>query len=237
MSFISVEDPSVSEVRDIPWKVGKYKKQELSRGFRISFELPKLGDSEWKSLHNNNGVSGWLIRLRKKSNMRNEILGYFAVEMISPKPGSEFLYRVSSSDKASIGINYAASSISTRLDHLPCPAFDHRILIDEIEVTHRPVGRKLWVTSPADERTIGAKVNLISYSAVSVNGGMSLIGEYYIDLALYNPKQKLKKSSYIELANHVSLTKEENVVIKGCENFQVPDVEDHNPVKKFKFGN
>ncbi len=202
----------------------------------MTFDLPILNDEDWKSLYRNSGVTGWLIRLRKKSTVRNKVLGYFAVEMISPKPGSETIFRIQSSKTASLGVYYAASSISSRLDHLPCPAFDHRLLIDEIEVSKSPVGKVLWATSPSDQQTINAKVDLISYSAITINGGMSLMGDYYVDLALYNPKTKNRMSSYMELANFVSVKKEKTKIIKGCENYVVPDQEDQNSVKKFKFG-
>lgn len=236
-AFVRIVDPSVSSVKNISWRVGKYGKEKVSRGFRMYFELPKLSDEAWKSLYENEAINGWLIRLRRKNNLRNEVMGYYAVEMISPKPESKSIYRIQGTKEASLGVYYAASSISSRLDHLPCPAFDHRFWLDDIEVTDRPVGERLWVTNPVDEITMRPKVTVISYSAVTINGGMSLKGEYYIDLALYNTFTKKKKTSLIELANHVSVQKEEERVIKGCENYVVPDKGDQDPIKKFKFGN
>ncbi len=236
-SYVKIDNPEVNDVKHITWRVGKYGKQKVSRGFRMHFDLPILSDSAWKSLYVDETINGWLIRLRRKSNLRNEILGYYSIEMISPKPGSKSIYRIQGTKQSSLGINYAASSISSRLDQLPCPAFDHSLWLEDFEVVDSPVGQRMWVTNPVDEQRMAPKVIPISYSAVTVNGGMSLIGDYYIDLALYNTATKRKKTAFLELANYVSVKEEEDRTVKGCENYVVPNKGDQDPVKKFKFGN
>ncbi len=226
----------VTGVKVIPWKVGKFRKQEVSRGFRLSFELPVLAEDAWLKLYRETAANGLLIKLRRKSSVRNETLGYFSMEMISPKPGSKNLYRYNQSNKASVGIYYAASSVSTRLDQLPCPAFNHRYLIDDAYIETNRLGERFWATSPSDRQSISAKVERISYSPVNVNGGMSLAGNYHIDIALYDTLGKQRLSSYIELSDYGAIKKEETVVIKGCENYVVPEKGNDDPTKKFKFG-
>lgn len=176
------------------------------------------------------------MRLRRKTPNRNEVMGYLGMEMISLKPGTKDSFRFSTSKKGSVGVYYAASSISTRLDSLPCPALNHRLLIDDGEVVSDNSQEKLWAASPVDRKTMSAKVHQISYSPITLNGGMSLIGDYYIDLAMYNTNTKIRSSAWLPISNYLAIKKEEEIVIKGCENFVVPDRGSGDPVKKFHFG-
>lgn len=226
----------ITDHRVIKWKVGKYGKDVVSRGFRLTFEVPDLNEREWQSIFEHNEANGWIIRLRKKYTTRNEVMGFMAMEMISLKPGTEKRFRVSKSRKGSVGVYYAASSISTRLDSLPCPALNHRLLIDSSEVINESRREKLWVTSAVDKKLMSAKVQLISYSPITLNGGMSLKGDYFIDLALYNTTTRYRVSGWVPIANYVSIQKEEDVAVKGCENYVVPTKGTEDPTKKFKFG-
>lgn len=236
MAYIKAEEVSVSEVNVIPWKVGKLRRQEVSRGFRLSFEIPALSEDAWKQLFKETSANGWLMRLRRKSAVRSETLGYFSMEMVSPKPGSSNIFRYNSSKKASIGIYYAASSVSTRLDQLPCPAFNHRFEIEETDIKSNHFGERFWGTSPSDRQSISAKVERIGYSPININGGTKLEGTYHIDIALFDTRGKQRMSSYVELSNYGEIVKEETQVIKGCENFTVPKRQNYDPAKKFKFG-
>lgn len=235
-AYVRAKDFGVEDILVIKWKVGKFAKQTVSRGFRLSFDIPVLDEAHLKTLYKERGANGWLVRLRRKSGLRNENMGYFAMEVISPKPGSETSFRYSSSKKASIGIYYAASSVSTRLDQLPCPAFGHRLIIEDADVVKSNVGELLWASSSSESYDVSAKVQLISYSPITFNGGMELKGDYYIDLALYNTQSKQRLSSYLQISNYGAIKKEEIVSVKGCENYIVPNKGEHSPRKKFKFG-
>lgn len=236
MAYIKAKEVQVTDIDVIPWKVGKYRKQEVSRGFRLSFEIPSISESSWLKLYKETDANGWLVRLRRKSATRSETLGYFSMEMVSPKPGSSNFFRYNSSKKASVGIYYAASSVSTRLDQLPCPAFNHRYEIEDAEIAKNHVGERFWGTSPSDKQGVSAKIDRIGYSPININGGTKLAGSYHIDVALFDSTSKQRLSSYVELNNYGAILKEETQVIKGCENFTVPKRENYDPANKFKFG-
>lgn len=234
--YIRSDRATVSEFRKINWKVGKYGKDTVSRGFRLSFELPLVEEEGLRVLYEEKGVDAWLIRLRRKQGLRNEIMAYFSMNLVSSKPGGSSKLRFQSPRKGSIGIYYAASSISTRLDSLPCPALGHRLYLDEAGIEKVGRGQQMWVVSSAEESSISAKVGLISYSPLTVNGGMSLKGEYFIDLAFYNSLGKKRMSSFLPLNDKGQVGKEEFVNVKGCENYVVPSKGSGDPVKNFRFG-
>ncbi len=233
--YIRSDRGRVSELRKIDWKVGKYGKDIVSRGFRLSFELPIVEEEGLKILYEKKNVDAWLIRLRRRQGIRNETMSYFSLNLVSQKPGSTKL-RFQSPNKGSVGVYYAASSLSTRLDTLPCPALEHRLFLKESSIESVNKGEQMWMISSAEESHISAKVNLISYSPLTVNGGMSLMGEYFVDLAFYNSKEKMRVSAFLPLADKVQVNEEAFVKVKGCENFVVPEKGSGDPVKKFNFG-
>jgi len=236
-AYIKAHNVAISDMRVIKWRVGKFGKDILSRGFRLSFELPLLSDEALKVLYEKKNIDSWLIRLKRKQGLHSEILGYYSMTMISPDPRHSSRLRFRSPKKASIGINYAASSISMRLSELPCPALNHRLLIDDYEVKNKGTNKQSWVVSGVDDYYVSPKVTMISYSPITVNGGMKLKGDYSVELAFYNQKLKRRLSSFVTLMNIASVEKEAEVTVKGCENYIVPNREEGegNPVQRFKF--
>jgi hypothetical protein len=234
--YIRSDQGTVSGVRRIDWKVGKYGKDIVSRGFRLSFELPVIEEEGLRVLYEKRNVDAWLIRLRRKQGLRNETMAYFAMNLVSAKPSGLNELRFQSPRKGSVGIYYAASSISTRLDSLPCPALGHRLYLDEVSLESASRGQQMWVVSAAEETSITAKVDLISYSPLTVNGGMKLKGEYFIDIAFYNSSEKKRMSAFLPVNDKGLVEKESPVTVKGCENYVVPDKGSGDPVKKFRFG-
>ncbi len=223
-------------MRVIPWRVGKYGKDILSRGIRFSFDLPQIDDQSLELLFKEKNIDSWLIKLERRQGIRTENLGYFSMMLVSPDPRSPSHLRFNSPKKGSLGVNYAASSISMRLNELPCPALDHRLLIDEFGLKASGSAHQQWVVSGADDFYVPAKVTMISYSPIEVNGGMELKGNYSIEIAFYNQKLKRRLSSFVELQKVAAIDKEIEVAVKGCENYIVPERGKDNTLDKFKFG-
>ena len=202
---------------------------------RIQFGLPKLNDDQMEKLASK-GVDSWLVRLKRRGMTSSQTLGYFSLQFVSPNPRTRRKYRGISS--GSIGINFAAASVSMRLDSLPCPAFNHRKRVVDYGVKKNRVPKQSFSVSAANFDYISAKVEPISYSPVAVNGGMDLKGNYSIEVALFQMDGKRKRSSFIELAHVGYVAKSEEIGVKGCENYKVPDAhkKDTEPYNKFKFG-
>ncbi len=235
-AYIKTHDVAIDEMRVVPWRVGKFGKDLVSRGIRFSFEMPQIDDDALELLYDKKKIDAWLIKLERKQGLHTEILGYYSMMLVSPDPRNSSHLRFSSPKKGSIGVNYAASSISMRLNELPCPALNHRLLIDDYEIKKSGLSKQEWVVSGADDYYVPAKVTMISYSPVTVNGGMELKGDYSVEIAFYNQKLKRRLSSFVPLVNAARVEKEIEVAVKGCENYVVPDREKgDDPVKKFKF--
>ena len=51
------------------------------------------------------------------------------------------------------------------------------------------------------------------------------LGDYVIEMALLNRHEQKLMSSWYESENYASVTDEDDVFLKGCDNFKIPDPE------------
>lgn len=236
--FIYADDLKVKLIKEVPWKVGPYYKQKISRGIRIHFGLPQLSADDMKKLYDKKGIDSWIVRVKRRASTSSRTMGYFAVQFAFENPKEPGKMRYVQSGTASVGIYYAASSLSTRLDNIPCPALDHRLKINDVVVEESKTGQsKLFSITSGETESIRAKVHAIAYSPVTVNGGMNLTGEYLAEIALYRLGKKEKASSYITLDDYARVGREQTTVIRGCKGYRIPERsdKDDNLMKKFKF--
>lgn len=236
--YVYVDELKVNLIKEVPWKVGPYYKQEISRGVRIHLELPKMKKSDMEKLYLEKKIDAWIVRLKRRASTSSRTMGYFVAQFAFPKPEKPEKIRYAPSSSASMGVYYAASSLSTRLDHIPCPALDHRLKIGDIAIEEsKSDRRKLFSVTSAEREKIRAKVHHIAYSPVTVNGGMVLAGEYIAEIAFYNTIEKEKSSSWVRLDNYARVGREQTKVIRGCKGYRIPErsEDDDNVIKKFKF--
>lgn len=230
-AIIKSEDAGIEGFELVEWKVGIAKKEIIHRGFTLSFELPKLSEKARAQLFDEMKIDSWLIRVRQN----DKAIAYAGMQFISQMPGSNSFFRFTKTSRGSIGINYAASSLSTRLDRVPCPVLDHRLFIERAKVVNSKRSVRVSVTS-SESSTPPGKVEMISFSPVTVNGGMNLVGVYQIEIALYNSKEKKVMSQFSEISNTLNIEREKRVTVKGCEGYNLPPKTDSDPMKEFKFG-
>lgn len=231
--FIKVFNSNIEDFRTISWKVGAYGKQTISKGMQITVALPVVSEDDLEILHKKKKVDSWLLKVSRKSSLRRETVGYFSVEFMSKKRGTP---RVRLVRKTGVGVFYSAASISMRLSKSLCPAFKHNKKIDDIELQGSFTEQMISLTAGDIER-INAKVPEVTYSPLSFNGGSSLKGTYYVDIALYNKNEKTRYSSYLRTGKQIVIDKEESVFLKGCQGKEPvgSSNESEDPVKKFRF--
>ncbi|GAB4019660.1 MAG: hypothetical protein Fur0010_21880 [Bdellovibrio sp.] len=218
----------------IPWTVGILGKVKVAKGINIKVAFPQLEKEAIEDLVKNRGVNSWLIRVRRRHFGRSEILGFLYVPIALPGANDSSV-RVKQTKGGFFSVYYAAAALSSRFEKFDCPAFDHNLWIDDIEVYNDKSAGNMIATSPSEMEIISAKVEAFSYSPITLNGGKSLTGEYVIDLALYNHQSKRKVSNYLELDQKIKVSTELPVHIEGCAGFKIPQREEDSS-KKFKFG-
>lgn len=227
---VGAEDADV-----VPWTVGFLGKQKVAKGIKIKVKFPQLETEDIEDLVNNRGADSWLIRVRRRTMGRSEILGFLYVPIALPGTKDAGQMRIKQTKGGFFSVYYAAAAISSRFEKFDCPAFDHDKWIDEIKVETDNTPGSVIATSPSEMEIVSARVEAFTYSTITLNGGRSLTGEYIIDLALYNQTEKRKMSNYLELADRVFVSKEVSVPLEGCTGFKIPPKEEEKS-KPFKFG-
>ena len=124
--YLYIANTHITDIKEVPWRVGPYRKQLLSQGVQIRFTLPPLSQKTIKHLYHNKQADAWLIRLRRRTLVSSQTMGYFSLLFAGPILGSPHKIYYQAPRKAAIGVYYAAASISMRLGALLCPALGHR---------------------------------------------------------------------------------------------------------------
>lgn len=227
----------ISRVEAIDWKVGALGKETVSKGVRIKIDFPRLRIDDIEDLVTKTELDSWLVRVHKQTGYGSNILGHFYIPMINPGNKGSSL-RVSQMEYGMVNIYYAASSVSPRFENLNCPPFNHQLYIDDDDVVIEETDflTKVMV-NPSDYALVQAKLDTFGYQPTTLNAGMNLVGSYYVDVALYDSRSKMRRSSFLRLPQTVRIKLERTRPVSGCADAQVPaQPKDTRSFRDFKFG-
>ena len=156
-------------------------------------------------------MSFWIIRLLVNKGTKVQDLGTTYAPFISKQAS-----RVRSATSGSIALRvyYAAAYASERFRSFYCPAFGHNKKISSLDIEDSNEEFSLDVNS---QLSFSEKPQLVELSPSSFNGGNSLIGEYYLELALYDSKNKVIHSAFTRVPGSVLIRAEETIPIPSCE--------------------
>ncbi|MBK22419.1 MAG: hypothetical protein CME70_00315 [Halobacteriovorax sp.] len=227
----------ISSVDVAKWKVGPLRRQEVSKGVRVKVNFPLLEKEQLKDLVNSMEIDSWLIRIKRRTLITNEVLDSFYVPLILPGRGKTDL-RIKQIPAGFVNLYYSAAAVSTRFEKFNCPAFDHRRIVEEFEIKKVESRTKSIRGNRRTPSYYNRKLTPYTYSPFPVNGGKELNGEYHFEIALFNSKEKTKKSNWFAIGEAVKITKESTLPsIKGCKNFKIPERDSKiDEVQDFKFG-
>lgn len=225
---------SSSEVAD--WRVGPLRRQEVSKGLKIKLDFPQLEKDHLQKLVETIGIDSWIIRVKRKTLITSETLDTFYVPVLVPGRGKSD-FRIKQVQAGFLNLYYAAAAISSRFERFQCPAFDHDKVITDFEIIDVYGREKAIRASKRNASLVTGKIERYSYRPFPVNVGKDMTGEYHFEIALYNVKEKLRKSNWFELHEAIKVTKEKSVNIKGCKDFKIPKNDSKlDDIRNFKFG-
>ncbi len=227
---------SISSAEIADWRVGPLRRQEVSKGIKIKLDFPQLETEHLQDLVNTIKIDSWIIRVKRKTLVTSETLDSFYVPLIVPGRGKS-KFRIKQVQAGFVNIYYSAAAISTRFEKFQCPAFDHSKEVTDFEVIDTVSREKAIRASRTNASQVSGKLEAYSYRPFPINAGKNLTGEYHFEIALYNAKEKLRKSNWFELHEAIKVSKEKHVDIKGCKNFKIPENDSTiDNVQDFKFG-
>ena len=111
-------------------------------------------------------------------------------------------------------IFYHAASVSEEFRRFHCPAFDHRYLINNIKLHKESADEfDLYVRK---NLAIKGRISKPSFAPVIISAGLSLVGKYIVEIALYNSKEKRIYTPFKQLSNTIEISSEERVSVPSC---------------------
>ena len=201
----------VSSLSEAKWKVGKHLSNTISKNLNMVLALPKIDSDDVMFLQTTYGVDAWLVKIIQSNALSSHME---LVTIYAP-------FRVRQSGRAggllmkslSFNFTYAAAAISERFRRFNCPAFSHDKRLDKWEIVgeEKPIEILVRPEARFDER-----LKLSELVPTTLNVGNTMVGDYYIEVALFNTAQKQTYSSFQRLPFHLKVLSEDSIVVDGC---------------------
>lgn len=195
----------VERVYDLPWKVGKVEKKEVSMGFVIEFNVPTLATDDARDLIKKYKVDSWIFKVEKIRGGIPMTYGYVNVPFKNVNK---------SLSTTSIKIYYAAAAASGRFRSFECPAFKHRKKIKNFDIKYS--GDEETNMFIKYKNKIKSRVHTTKFFPVSFNGGLKLAGDYQISMTLYSSADKKTYSDFKPLDGIIRIQSEEEIHLPSC---------------------
>ncbi len=215
------------------WETGIAKKAEVSKALVIGVKLPILKKDDAKYLFEKHRVNSWLLKINRMRNGRVTPVGYVAIPFFSVRTGQgRGWYKV---EKVFVQIMYAAAYNSHRFRRFSCPAFEHNKKIGTVNIRYGNTYTNSISTGLP--QPIGFDPDKPEIVPTKFNGGTTLVGEYTMEMALFNNEDKTINSQFLSIEGVVEVLNEETKALRGCEGVR----EELAPPRKkgiesFKFG-
>lgn len=209
---ISPVETEVNHLNEVEWNVGKRKEKKITQSFAFIVNMPKLKKADLDYLTEQKNINAWILRLIVNRGSETQDLGSLYALFRPQRVGRGVSGSATSS--VTFKVFYAAAYASERFRAFRCPAFGHNKKIkslsivgsnDEYSIT---IGQSISYTE---------KSHLVELTPSAFNGGNSLTGEYFIEIAPYDTKRKLIHSPFKRLPMHISVEQEESVRVTSCE--------------------
>lgn len=202
----------ITHLNEIEWLVGNPKEVEITQSFTFLVDMPKIKQEDLDYLTDHNGVDAWILRLIVSRGSETQDLGSMYTLFQPRKLGRA--QGAGAASSVSMKVFYAAAYASERFRNFKCPAFGHDLKIKSMSIKGDNEEFEIPISqvSPYMERS-----QLVELTPSSFNGGNSLIGDYFIEIAPYNSKKKVIHGAFRRLKKYVSVMKEEKIRIKSCD--------------------
>ncbi len=224
--YLDMEMAKLNSTKVDKWRVGPLRKQLVSKGVTTNISFPQIDRESLDRLITEFGVNAWLIRVRRRAYSVNTTVGYIYIPLVVPGTQSENKYRRHQIKGGVFSLFFSAAAVSKRFENFECPAFNHDRLITSVDISTSGNSNEVLYNGVTDNVAVQAPVVEFNYAGNILNAGESLVGDYDVDLALYNFKLKERKSNFVTLNTSVAIKKESRITINGCEGFKIPPKEE-----------
>jgi hypothetical protein len=202
----------VSHLNEVEWHVGMKKEETITQSFTFIVDMPSIRQNDLDYLAEHRNVDAWIVRLIVNRGSENQDLGSLYTLFRPKKIGRGSISGAASS--VSLKVFYAAAFASERFRSFKCPAFSHNKKLSAFEISGK---NEEFSLSFGQAIPYNEKAQLVELTPSAFNGGNSLIGEYYLEIAAYDSKNKMIHSSFKRIPMHIIVSREESIRVKTCE--------------------
>jgi hypothetical protein len=218
--IISPIKMDISHLNEIDWSIGMKKEAKVSQSFTFIVDMPSIKQEDLEYLTEQRGIDSWILRLIVIKGSDKQDLGSLYA-MFRPKKVARSSQSSKATSSVTLKVYYAAAYASERFRAFKCPAFSHNKKITKmgIEGTNKDFSLTIGQTVPYNERS-----HLVELAPSSFNGGHSLVGEYYLEIAAYDSRKKIIHSEFKRIPMHVSVKEEKMIRVQSCDGIH-PEIE------------
>ncbi len=210
---ISPVTMGISHLNEIVWNIGPKKEAQISQSFNFIVDMPKIDQDDLEYMIKERGVDSWIVRMIVLRNSQTQDLGSLYT-MFKPRRIARGNESSGAPTSVSIKVFYAAAYASERFRSLSCPTFGHNKRISSMEIKGSDDEFSLSVDQ---KNPYGEKSHQVELTPTSFNGGNSLVGEYFLEIAPYNSLTRTIYSTFKRIPMSIIVNQEENVSVPGCE--------------------
>jgi hypothetical protein len=223
LHFVKDVQMKMENVKHVDWDIGKEREATISKGIRLYVTLPKIDEDGEEILQNKYGINSYIFRFSRLRKGRIEAIGHYY-----------FLFKnmTRNTKNFSVSLFYQAASVSKGFRNFHCPAFDHRYEIENFEIKKRSSAKKENIFVRLVERMRG-QVGQLRFAPTVLPGGLSLLGDYYVDMALYSTRNKQRYSNWHKAAGGLNISRETKRNVQSCIGVK----EENNPLPKSRIPN
>lgn len=220
--FFETMSFNITDLRHIEWDVGLEKEKTVSKGLRVSVDIPKIDEDSVRKLIASRIDSFIYKIIYRSASGSTRPIGHIAIPFSTVSKRTQTF---------TLNLYYHAASVSKTFRLFKCPAFDHRYLLDDYDLESRNVDAKKWVLSRGDE--IRHAVSTKRFSPQIVSTGRSMRGTYEIHMAMYNTKSKVTSGRWIRSNQIIKVDQEVKQSVASCVGIK----EELNPLPSSRLPN
>lgn len=200
----------VTRLSEIKWPAGFRQEAVVTQSITFNIGMPKVEQDDLDYLIEQRDVDSWIIRVIAYKNSEKQDLGSL-YSLFRPKK----LSRTSTGAATTVALKiyYAAAYASERFRNAKCPPLGHNKKIKAMRIDDPEEPFSLSIEGA---QSYLEKSQLIELTPSSFNGGMSLQGEYWFEIAPYNSKKKVIHAPFKRIPGTIIVDKEESVAVPSC---------------------
>tara|TARA_R110002072_G_scaffold1989_5_gene16659 strand:+ start:119375 stop:120118 length:744 start_codon:yes stop_codon:yes gene_type:complete len=216
----------VNKVSPVPWNMGKDGKFEITKGFQVKLEIPKISKADIEYLISEFKIDSYLLSIKRVVQGVKVPIGSMTIPFTSMAKLKDIYFYI---------FHYAAAIRKSHTDYI-CPPYNLSFKSKSFEIKEMKSLKKELDVSTLYEKKASGDILPFKFNNQIFVAGKRVSGDYHFELNFFNSMQRQIKSSTFEYDQIVRVSNESKVSIPGCETYRGDGLLRHEG-KKFKWKN